>query len=55
VISLSAVAATYTAHNKQEKNSHALDGIQTRDPSHQAVSDLHFTPHGHWQLAASSH
>jgi hypothetical protein len=36
-----------TQHTTQETNIHALSGIQTRDTSSQAASDLRFRPHGH--------
>jgi hypothetical protein len=29
-------------------NIHVLSGIQTRDPSNQAATDLRLRPHGHW-------
>ena len=43
---LVAEAATYTTHDKQETNSHALSGIQTRDSRHRAAAELRLRPQG---------
>ena len=40
-----ATCTTWTTHNEQETNIHALSWIQTCDPSHQAAADICLKPH----------